>query len=295
MSYKTLYITDGAYVSLFKNRVKIKKENIEAEFPMDDIGSVILDGYQISVSLNILNAFSSAGINTILCDGKRLPSCSLMPFEQHSRQYKVFRNQIEATEPFKKKLWQEIIKAKIKNQNETLIALDIQEEKLINLSKAVLSGDSNNREAVASKIYFEKLLNGKRRSHDIKYNSCLDYAYSIVRSAIARSLAGYGFYTSIGIHHKSELNQFNLADDIIETFRPLVDFYVFKNIEKFNENSEDLSVVEKSILVQVLNYRVSFEGEDHTITNTVEKVCQSFRSSFNNKDVLLLKLPSLCK
>lgn len=296
MSYKTLYITDNTNLSLRNNRIRVLKDEIDAEVPIEDISTVVVDGYKINLSLALINQLSERGVNLILCNDKKLPISSLIPFEQHSRQKKMLDIQIAATEPFKKKLWQIIIKQKIENQYDCLSKISINEDKLLSLSKNVKSGDDNNREAVASKIYFQHFLSGDFRSTPSKTNNLLDYAYAIVRSNIARSLAGYGFYTSLGIHHKSEVNQYNLADDFIEPFRPIVDHYVKKYLKEYqNEGQEnEIEKEDKIFLVQVLNEQVIIDNEKHSLHNAIEICIKSLRTCFNEKDYSKLKLPTLC-
>ena len=294
MAYKTIYITDNTNLSLQNNNLKITKAEIEAYIPIEDIYSLVIDGYKISLSMNVLNALSEAGINIIMCNDKKLPVASILPFEQHSRQKKCLDIQISMKEPFKKKLWQSIIIEKIKNQHECLCRLNIKNDKLLSLSNVVLSGDTNNREAVASKIYFEHYLNGGYRSKSSRTNSLLNYGYAIVRSQIARSLAGYGFYTSIGIHHKSELNQYNLADDMIEIIRPVVDYYVAK-YESDNINGDtDINSQDKIFLSQVLNEEVIIENQKHRLFNAIDIYIQSLKTCFIENDYNKLKIIKLC-
>ena len=294
MSYKVIYITDESRLSLRNNSLRIVKDDIDADIHLDDISAVVMDGYKINISMSLINSLASHGISVITCDNKRLPVATLLPLEQHSRQKKMYDIQMAITTPFKKNIWQKIIKQKIQNQSDVLKILNKTDIKLEKISQSVMSGDSTGREAYSAKIYFSSLLDGGYRSHSSKINSCLDYAYAIVRSSIARSLAGYGFYTSIGVHHISELNQYNLADDMIEAYRPIIDLYVVSNAD-LELSSEDLSTGDRSILTQVLNMKVKINNESHTLNNAVEKSISSLRSSYNTKDYELLSLPTLCK
>lgn len=294
MGYKTLYITDNTNLSLKNKRIRILKDDLDVEIPIDDVGSLVVEGYKINMSLSLINELTQNGINLILCNDKKLPISNILPLEQHSRQKKMFDIQIGATEPFKKKLWQNIIRQKIQNQYECLLVLDIKEEKLIDTKERVLSGDTNNREAYASKIYFQKFLNGEFRSSNSRINSLLDYGYAIVRSSIARALAGYGFYTSIGIHHESELNQYNLADDIIEPLRPVVDLYIAKYEKENKKDILEINKEDKIFLVQVLNELVVINNERHTLNNAIDIYIKSLRTCFNEKSTDRIKLPTLC-
>ena len=200
--------------------------------------------------------------------------------------------QLNSTEAFKKRCWQKIIIRKIQNQAYVLklVNKDFISEHLTKLSQKVSSGDVENREAIAAKEYFSALF-GKsfnRNSENI-FNICLNYGYSIIRGAIARTIVAYGYIPSIGIHHKSELNNYNLVDDLIEPFRPIVDLWVKNNI---TENTEFDKYV-RSELVNLLNVDVIIQGKLQSVNNAIKIMTASYTTSLSSKDYNMLELPDI--
>lgn len=163
-------------------------------------------------------------------------------------------------------------------------------EHLENLAKNVNSGDTKNKEAIAAKGYFSSLFgkNFNRNFEDIN-NTCLNYGYSIIRGAIARSIVSYGYLPAIGIHHKSELNNYNLVDDFIEPFRPIVDLWVKTNI---NENTEFDKYV-RAELVNLLNVDVFIQGKLQSVNNAINIMIASYTTAINQSDYKKLELPEI--
>lgn len=161
---------------------------------------------------------------------------------------------------------------------------------LENLIKQVNSGDTLNKEAVAAKAYFSSLF-GKEFSREIDniYNACLNYGYSIIRGAIARSIVTFGYLPAIGMHHKNELNNYNLVDDFIEPFRPIVDLWVKTNIEKDNEFNKD----RRAGLVNLLNANVLMQGKTQSVNNAINIMIASYTTAINKNDYKKLELPEI--
>lgn len=193
--------------------------------------------------------------------------------------------------PVLKRMWQSIVMQKIENQALVLKELEYYDsyKELKLISNKVLSGDSTNMEAVAAAIYFKTIF-GKdfsRKNADL-YNSCLNYGYAIVRGMISRSLVMYGFEPALGIFHHNQLNAFNLADDIIECFRPLVDLYVLKNVTIKDELDSDT----KRVIYNLINILILIDGKSYNIQTAIENVVKSLATSFENKSNDI-KLPVL--
>jgi CRISPR-associated protein Cas1 len=214
-----------------------------------------------------------------------------MPYNNHSRTLKVLKNQINSTEPLKKRLWKNIITYKLKNQAEVLQLARKKESMILKaMSNKVFSGDTDNKEAQGARIYFKALFDNFTREDEGWINSALNYGYTIIRGAIARSVSAYGFAPAIGIHHRNELNNFNLADDLIEPFRPIVDLWVYNNR---SEDKLELSKEDKYNLVELLNYDMIICDEKHSVLNAIDLTVQSLSISFEKNNHELLKLPSL--
>ena len=163
-------------------------------------------------------------------------------------------------------------------------------EYLENISKKVNSGDTNNKEALAAKGYFSTLFgNGFNRNYDNIYNASLNYGYSIIRGAIARAIVSYGYIPSVGIHHKSELNNYNLVDDFIEPFRPIVDLWVKINVTDDTEFDKFL----RAELVNLLNVDVKIQGKLQSVNNAINIIIASYTTAINQKDYEKLELPEL--
>jgi CRISPR-associated protein Cas1 len=195
--------------------------------------------------------------------------------------------------PIIKRMWQDIVKRKIENQAFVLKYLGyIREyEELINMKESVLSGDSTNVEARAAALYFKTIFGEgfTRRDDNYFYNSALNYGYAIVRGMISRSLVMYGFEPAIGIFHHNQLNSFNLSDDIIECFRPLVDLYIFINIKA----ADELDSKNKRKIYNVINSMIILDGKLFNTQIAIENVIKSLATSFEKKENLI-KLPTLC-
>ena len=176
-------------------------------------------------------------VAVIFCDDKHMPNSMLLNLDNHHIQQELFTHQINATEPLKKQLWQQIIKHKINNQATHLIRRYKPQNPLKYYANKVLSGDTTNREAVAASYYWKNIFDFDfKRERSGKYpNLFLNYGYIVLRAAVARALAGSGLLSTLGIHHHNKYNAFCLADDIMEPYRPLVDAKVIEIINTFNE------------------------------------------------------------
>ena len=272
----------------------VLKQDTEYTIPLEDIGVLILESHSIMVSTALLDACTRHKIALFVCDSKHMPSGILLGYQQHSRQLKVIETQLAWAEPFKKRVWQNIIQQKIKNQQ--MVLEKIIDEKFPEFemyARSVNSGDTLNREATAARLYFSKLLpNGSTRNSEDHINSALNYGYAILRGTIARSVVAYGFLASLGVHHASELNSFNLADDLIEPYRPALDLFVRKEITLDSSNDSELSKEDKGKILSILTLPVSLDGEQ-TIIHAMEMTAQSLVTASEQKDAGLIKLPEI--
>lgn len=203
--------------------------DMQKSVPIEDIGFVILEHRQIDISLPLLNALSDNNVAVILCGDDFMPNAMLMNLDSNRTQGESFRTQIEASEPLKKGLWKQTVEAKIRNQAALLNKLGLDGDKLKPYYANVKSGDADNREGIAAKIYWSKLFgSGFVRLRDgAEPNNLLNYGYTLLRAAVARSLMGSGLFPAFGIFHRNRYNAFPLADDIMEPYRPYVDEIVY--------------------------------------------------------------------
>jgi CRISPR-associated protein Cas1 len=198
----------------------------------------------------------------------------------HHIQQEIFRNQIEASVPLKKQLWQQTVVEKIKNQGILLQKITGKKNQFEFIAGKVLSGDTSNMEGVAASAYWKSFfeVDFKRERFGDYPNNFLNYGYAILRAATARALAGSGMLNTLGIHHKSKYNAFALADDIMEPFRPLVDEIVWELIQHYVE--QELTTTIKSELLQVTTRTVYFEDEKSPLMVALQKTAASLQKCF---------------
>lgn len=202
---------------------------IQKSVPIEDIGVVVLEHQQTTVTLPLLNALSDNNVAVIFCGNDRMPNAMLMNLDSNKTQGESYRAQVEASEPLKKGIWKQIVEAKIRNQAALLRKVGKDGDKLKPYYMNVKSGDTDNREGIAAKIYWTELFGREfiRTREGAKPNNLLNYGYTILRAAVARSLMGSGLLPAFGIFHRNRYNAFPLADDLMEPYRPYVDELVY--------------------------------------------------------------------
>lgn len=283
MGFRNIKIDSHVKLSI-KNQQLYIETDILRQIPLEDINCIIIENQTVTVSAYLLQKMADMGITVYVCDEKHLPNAVLLPMVRHSRHFKILKYQIEAGKPLQKRLWQQIVVRKIRNQALCLAYLDLDgSEELMKMCKEVQSGDRTHVEAKAAAFYFKSLYGlGFSRGNDHVINSALNYGYAIVRGLIARSIVCYGLEPSIGVFHHSELNNFNLADDMIEPFRPLVDLYVSQNYD-VAEIDSDLTPERKRDIFGIINYDMDVKGEKRIISNCIDMLVASYSSVLQGK------------
>ena len=246
MIKKTLYFGNPAYLSLRDAQLVIKlpevvknntlpehfKQKVEVTKPIEDIGVLVLDNKQITVTSGVLEALLENNCAVITCDSKSMPVGLMLPLYGNTTQNERFRHQLDASLPLKKQLWQQTIKVKIENQAAVLKKCTGEEIRCMKVwASDVKSGDSDNMEARAAAYYWKNLfpVDGFTRDREgIPPNNLLNYGYAILRAVVARGLVTSGLLPTLGIHHHNRYNAYCLADDIMEPYRPYVDMLVFE-------------------------------------------------------------------
>lgn len=299
MAWRVIAIENPARLSVKDNKLIIRQDN-EVAIPLEDIDSLIIDNREITLTANIISALSHFGVNTIVCDEKHLPATMLLPHAQASRGVKNTRKQLGMGEALRKQLWRKNIIQKIKNQATVLYKnnFDIEARSLDKLATTVRSGDVGNNESIAARIYFDRLLGDATRRKPMWHNSALNYGYAIVRSALARDIAARGLITEIGINHHSELNQYNLVDDLIETFRPLVDNYIIASVAPLHVGDEydpSLSKNDRHKIIDIMNQYGIIIDKRYTIKHLTHIVVDSFINAISEDSAELLTLPSIIR
>lgn len=219
--------------------------------PIEDIGVVIIENQQVSITVPLMNALTEGNVQVVVCNDRGMPSAMLQSFESNNLQGENLRNQINTGEVLKKQLWKQIVEAKIRNQAALLNKVGQEGDILKQYYRNVKSGDSDNREGIAARVYFSELF-GESFIRDRTLpgiNALLNYGYTILRAATARALVSSGLLPAIGIFHHNRNNAFPLADDIMEPYRPYVDEIVYAlSMQGKMELTKDV----KADLIQVL-------------------------------------------
>lgn len=232
--------TNNKKLSVYRGFLRVEEEgNVQKDIPFNSIHAVIITAFNVIYTNNLLQRLCEENIPLVILGKNYSPSGMLLSYIGQSKQTEIQYMQIENKKPLEKKLWQAIIKEKIKNQSRVL-DLFRKENKLQHIYKTVLSGDSSNREAYAARLYFKSLFGDKFiRDKDLAgINSFLNYGYAVLRSSLARYVVAAGLNPSYGVGHYNKLNPFCLVDDLIEPFRPVVDCYVYRLVEKGTDLSE---------------------------------------------------------
>lgn len=267
MIKKTFYFGNPAYLSLQNGQMIIKLPEVEVNSslpdsfkqksvisrPIEDIGLVVLDNTQITITSGLLEALLENKCSVITCDSKSMPVGLMLPLSGNTLQNERFREQLDASLPLKKQLWQQTIKSKIQNQHAVLENCLQDKFRCMQVwAEDVKSGDTDNMEARAAAFYWKTLfghISGFTRDKDgVCPNNLLNYGYAILRAVIARALVSSGLLPTLGIHHHNRYNAYCLADDIMEPYRPYVDNLVFRLVKEYGKSVELIKEIKAELL-----------------------------------------------
>ena len=198
--------------------------------PIEDIGFVVIENPQVSITVPLLNELADNNVSVVFCDKKQMPKTMLMTLEGNTTQQESYQYQLDASAPTKKNVWKQLVECKIKNQSLLLNNVGKNGNALKPYYLNVKSGDTDNREGAAARIYWSLLFGEgfKREREGMPPNNLLNYGYTILRAAVARALIGSGLYPAFGVFHRNRYNAFPLADDVMEPYRPFVDQIVYR-------------------------------------------------------------------
>ncbi|WP_428023255.1 type II CRISPR-associated endonuclease Cas1 [Arcobacter sp.] len=276
MSLQKLYVKNKSYLSYKHNLISVKIDDYETTVCFDDIDTIIIENQQSTITSALLSQLSKANINVIFCDEKFMPSSILLGINKNSRTTKIQKSQIEVSKPKLNQIWKNIITHKVSNQSKVLKKLHKNSDYLDSLIPRIKSNDKDNIEATAAAYYFKELFGKEFSRNDPENinNAVLNFGYAIFRSSICRYLITYGLNPAFGIHHSSELNAFNLADDLIEPFRPIVDNYVVRNIKKEMELNSKIKIE----LLKLLDEAVFYDGKKIMVSNCMKAIVANYQS-----------------
>jgi CRISPR-associated protein Cas1 len=279
-----------------KNRQLVyePKDEQSVRVALEDITVIVIEDNRSTLTTALLSHISEHNIVLFTCDSYHMPNGLFTPFHQHSRLSQISHIQVEMKLPLKKQIWQKIISQKIFNQAQLLKYFNKEDFQVSVLVDKVKSGDSDNLEALAARRYWSLLFDDFSRDQKAldPRNIALNYGYAIVRGAVARSLVAHGLLPTFGVFHNSELNAYNLADDIIEPLRPMVDMVV-KNLELVDSLDIHMGVEIKSALLNILVMEMNIDGENVLVLNICDIMAQGFVKCMKLKDVSRLSLPRL--
>lgn len=294
MAFRTILIEKARRVNLDLNSIVVNYDDNEFIINLDEISVIIFDDPMSLISLKILSKLCEKGISVIFTDCSHNPIGTLLPLQKHSRAPKRLKQQIEWNDKEKQYLWNIIVENKIRNQIYTLKKLN-KNNKLEILNKYITeikNNDKTNREGLASRTYFKELFSDEfKRFNDDIINYCLNFVYQIIRSKISQEIVSLGYITQLGINHKSEYNYFNLSDDLIEPYRPIVDYYIYKILDDNKE--EYLTPQLKRKIIDILNTEIYFNKQKIKVGISIQFYVQNIMSFMETGNINKIKFPKL--
>ena len=284
MNFINLFVEKDYVIRIKNNNIELRGEQTHV-YPLSDIGVVMLETMQSTISIYALSKLVESGATVFVCDEKHLPTAQLLPCNSYYRPLNRYKLQISQTKPRQKNLWKEIIYSKISNQADCLEKITGDSGKLPQLLATLRSGDVDNHEAQSASYYFPQLFGkGFTRESENAINGALNYCYAIVRGVISRQICAHGLLPMLGIFHKNEFNAFNLSDDLIEPFRPIVDYYVYQNRHML---SDGLTPNAKKVLFGIINLEVLSGQEKHALSYAIQREVESIIAYYEGKNALL--------
>lgn len=294
MLKRTLVFSSPMILSLKNQQLVIAYKDSPDEkstVPIEDVGVVLLENQQTSITLPLLNALTEGEVQVVICNSKGMPSAMIQSMNSNNLQGETLRNQIDCGEVLKKQLWKQVVEAKIKNQASILDSVGEDGNVLKSFYTNVRSGDIDNREGIAARIYFQHLFGDDfaRNRNEQGINALLNYGYSILRAATCRAIVSSGLLPAIGIYHHNRSNAYPLADDLMEPYRPFVDGVVY---DLALNGKTELNKDVKGELISVLYADTFFEKTKRPLSVGLSMTTASMVKCLS-KEINTLSLPSL--
>lgn len=289
MIKKTLCFSNPAYLSLRNQQlvIQLDKSDEKRTVPIEDIAYVLLDHQQITITHGAITALLENNAAIITCDNRHLPTGLMLPLEGNTLQSERFKNQIEASLPLRKQLWQQTVECKIRNQAALLKKLhNCEVRNMLVWASDVRSGDSTNLEGRAAAYYWSKMFpeqeDFSRDREGIHPNSMLNYGYAVLRAVVARALVASGLLPTLGIHHHNRYNAYCLADDIMEPYRPFVDQLVSNLIQQYPEQEEITTEIKRQLLT-IPTLDVTISGQRSPLMVAASQTTASLAKCYNGE------------
>ncbi len=287
MTERMIDLSEGPARLRVENALLVVEREEAARFtvPLDEVTVLVVSHPVVTFTQAVLAGLAEAGGAFVACDARHMPVGMMLPLHGHHTQAERFAAQAAASLPLKKRLWQQVVKAKIRAQGHLLERLRAGDHGLLRLARQVRSGDTQNVEARASQRYWPALFDDPRfaRNRDADdQNRHLNYGYAVLRAIVGRAICASGLHPSLGIHHHNRYDAFCLADDLMEPFRPLVDQAVVDWLKK-HEPSEPLDRQARGFLLEALTGRLSLEAEQRTLFDVAARAAASLAAAFEGK------------
>ena len=287
MITRSIYIGNPAYLKLKDEQLYIMEPEtgqMKGKVPVEDLGLLMLDHWQITVSHQLIQKMMGNNVVVISCDAHHLPHGIMLPLHGHTEFSDRIKDQMEASEPLKKQLWKQTIECKIDNQKEVLRRLGNYYEPMIDYRNNVKSGDLTNMEGIAAQHYWKYLisLDFLRQRFGDSPNQFFNFGYSVLRSIVARAIVETGLLPVLGIFHKNKYNPYCLADDMMEPYRPFVDWLVMDWLTR-NPDTEDLTKEFKAHILQIATKDVKIGGRTRPLMVAVKTTISSLYKCYTGE------------
>jgi CRISPR-associated endonuclease Cas1 subtype II len=285
MGFRNLIITQESRLSSQQGYLIVTMPEGTHKVHLSELDAIVLENPRVKISGILLNHLAQQNISLVLCDDKHHPSTMMLPLHGNFHRVKNINRQIVWTEELKNRTWKQIIQHKLHMQIQVLKEFHIKDTLLSEYIDQIEIGDVTNREGLAAKVYFRQLFDPTFiRGQEDPNNWALNYGYAILASYFSRTIAAKGYLTELGIKHKNEFNAYNLAYDLMEPFRPLVDQRV-KQIVR-----DSFTQKERHYLLDVVNDKVKIDGKAQYLPNAIELYCQSVFNNLNGKEKKFITL-----
>ena len=298
MTWKTIIVRQSSYLFLKNNQLHFYQDDEERKgaFPLKDINCVIIEKTQTKISLPLLNALVKANIYVIFCNEKHDPNGVILPFMNYFQPLSVLHLQLEMGKNLKKQMWTRLIKMKIQNQIQVCENLGV-DPALIAKQQSLLENlqfnDATNHEGISAHLFFKALYGSSFVRHtDDGINAALNYGYKLLLSALSRTIVKNGLLNYLGIHHIGKTNHFNLASDLMEPFRPLVDYFVSQMGEEIGNS---LIYNQRLKLLRLFHTKIQIQAQKHTVLNAIELLIQNFLQTLKQNEIKFFTLPKILK
>ena len=285
MGWRIVYIEQATTLKLYLDNIKVTNDLGEVTIPLSDIHTIVVDNQVVTITVPLLNKCSEYNINLVFCSLEHMPKCMINPLYGNYQTPAILKKQLAWNDELKGIIWKKIVINKINNQCDLLVSLEKNQDiinRIRDFTKEVENADVTNREGLAAKMYFRELFgaNFRRFEEDI-LNAGLNYGYAVLRSQISKTIIAKGLNANLGIHHIGYDNLFNLSDDIIEVFRPIIDEYVYKKMTE----SIILSKDNRLGLIKQTTNDVFINGTKQTLFNAIEIFIEKIMYCFETSDL----------